>query len=483
MTHNVVIASRTEFALSPVELFERFGQGDPSLGWLFGAETDRLTPGSVARVRIPLGSFDVTDGIARITEVVPYRRITFAHESPWSGLVTCRFAPFSGGTRLSVAVNLDDSAVEWMSAWLGTGYDDRVDSNEVRVGLLVHLSGSGALFGRGAVNCAQLAVDAVNADGGVRGRRLRLVVADDATDPGAGIIAMRRLVGPAQVHAVIGCHSSATFSAAKAVAIDASIPYLFAPMTEGHSDHPLLFCLGETPIDQLGQCIPRLAAETGGKRWYLAGNDYSWPRSIAQVARGIVDEIGGTIAGESYVTVGTREFGSLVDNIARSGAEHVISSFIGQDQVRFEQQFADAGLRATTRTIAPLLDDIVCEHLGEAADGIWNVVGYFGSLSTAANQAFRRDYEAEFGGFAPPASSVAESVYDAVQLWARAAHAAGPSEPAGVIEAMKRTRIDGPRGHLRLGADGHLEQDLFLVAANGGRFGILDEIGTVHRAG
>ncbi len=483
MTSEVVVASKTEFALSPVELFERFGQGDPSLGWLFGADTDRLAPGSLARLRIPLGSFDATEGIARITEVVPYKRISFAHESPWSGLVTCRFSPISGGTRLTVAVTLDESAVEWMCGWLGTGYDDGVDNQEIRIGLLVHLSGSGAVFGRGAVNCAQLGVDHINAEGGIRGRRLRLIVEDDATDPGAGMIAMRRLVGPAQVHAVVGCHSSATFAAVKQVAVDADVPYIFAPMTEGHADHPLLFCLGETPIDQLRHAIPRLAAETHGKRWYLVGNDYSWPRAIAQVAGRVVDRIGGTVAGESYLPVGTRNFGSLVDAIARSGAEHVISSFIGQDEVRFEKQFADAGLRSTTRTIAPLLDDIVCEHLGAAADGIWNVVGYVGSLSTSSNQSFRHSYQAEFGAFAPPVSSVAESVYDAVQLWARAAHSAGPDEPGAVIEAMRRTRVDGPRGRLRLGADGHLEQDLFLVEANNGRFGVLDNLGTVHQAG
>ncbi len=441
----LVLNNEVRLAVAPGEAFMRFGTGDPADGWLFGSETASVRAGSLVRLTIPLGGLPGLEGTARISEVVPFRRIDLINESPWLGRVACLFTPDrGGGTRVTVRVTLDDAEIERLGAELGLVGRPPADG-AIAVGLLMSLSGASGILGRSTCNCAELAVDEINEQGGVLGRPVHLMIADDATDATVGRVAMRRLLRTEGLSAVVGMHSSATFTATAPLAVAAGVPYLYAPASEPQRRHPLLVRFGETPLDQMHLALPRLAAETGGQSWYLAGNDYSWPRAIGDTARAIVGRIGGTVAGESYVPVGSGCFEPVLEEIQRTGADHVISSFIGHDQVRFERVFSRHGLRSATRTFAPLLDDAVVEHLGEDATGIWNVLGYFQGLDTPRNRQFLERYARRFGVCSPPVSAAAEGVYEAVHSWALACRRSQGWDARAVLDGLRRVRFDGPR--------------------------------------
>lgn len=467
--------------LPPATLFERFGRGDESLGWLFGAQTNDLKRGSPVRLMMPLGGLGATEGVARIHKVVPYRRIDIVHESPWSGRVSCRFGAAGAGSRIRLVVEVDSADIGWLSERLGLGVPKPVSADEIRIGLLVSLSGPAGIFGRATVNCAELAVAEVNADGGVADRPVRIVTADDGTDTGTGVIAMHRLLRTLKVQAVVGMHSSATYKAVRRMAVRDGVPFLYASTSEEMASHPLLFRLGETPIDQLYRSLPRLAAQTGGYRWYLVGNDYSWPRAIGNTAENIIRNMKGTVLGESYLPLGSRSFHSLIDDISTSGADLVVSSFVGQDQVRFERDFAAAGLRCSIRTFAPLLDETTLEHIGPAANGVWNVLGYFKDIQTPDNRQFLSRYLAAFGDCAPPVSGVAESVYNAVHLWCDAAREARTTDGLAVMRKLRGRRFDGPRGRLEVSERGQVSQPLYLAEATSEGLAVIDSLGVSRR--
>ena len=470
-----------EIDLPPDALFDRFGRGDDSMGWLFGGEVNDLKRGSPIRLAVPLGGLGATEGVARIHRVIPHRRIDIVHESPWAGRVSCRIGPSGAGSRVRLVVEIDRADIGWILDRLGLGVPRALPTDEIRIGLLVSLSGSAGIFGRATVNCAEMAAAEVNADGGVNGRPVRTVVADDGTDTGTAQVAMRRLLGASEVAAVIGMHSSATYRAVRRLAVREGAPYLYASTSEEMVSHPLLFRLGETPIDQLHRALPRLAAETGGYRWYLVGNDYSWPRAIGATAQSIIRDMKGTVLGESYLPLGSRRFHSLIDDIAAAGADLVVSSFVGQDQVRFEKDFAAAGLRASVRTFAPLLDETTVEHLGEAARGVWNVLGYFKDLPTVENREFLRRYQGAFGDCAPPVSGVAESVYNAVHLWCAAAREARSTEGRAVMTELRGRRFHGPRGRLEVNDRGQVSQPLYLAEATSEGLSVVDSLGVSRR--
>ncbi len=467
--------------LPPAILFEKFGTGDESLGWLFGADIADLKRGAPVRMMVPLGGLGATEGVARVHRVVPYRRIDIVHESPWSGRVSCRFKRSGAGSRIRLVVEVDSGDIGWLSERLGLNVPGPLSANEIRIGLLVSLSGPAGIFGRATVNCAEMAVAEVNADGGVTGRRVRIVTADDGTDIDTAAVAMRRLLRVHRVQAVVGMHSSATYRAVREMPVQDGVPYLYAPTSEEMGTHPLLLRLGETPIDQLHRALPRLAAETGGYRWYLVGNDYSWPRAIGATAQGIIHNMRGAVLGESYLPLGSRNFDALIEDISTVGAELVVSSFVGQDQVRFEREFAAAGLRSTTRTFAPLLDETTLEHIGPAADGMWNVLGYFKDLRTVENRQFLDRYLSAFGDCAPPVSGLSESVYNAVRLWCDAAREARTTQGLSVMRKLRGRRFDSPRGRLAVSGRGHVSQPLYLAVATSERLSVLDSLDGVRR--
>ncbi|MYB03058.1 MAG: ABC transporter substrate-binding protein [Acidimicrobiaceae bacterium] len=475
----LVLNNETQLKVCPSELFALFGSGDSSLGWLFGAEVPQLRPGSLVRLALPLGGLARSPGTARVLSFQPDRRIDLMHETPWAGRVVCRFDPLDGGgTRLRVRITIDDREVARLGAELGLldGYDAGL--REVPLGLLISLSGPAGILGRSTVNCAQLAVEEINADGGVMGRTVRLVVADDSTDPGIGAIAMRRLCRTPGLAAVVGMHSSATYAVTAPMAVAEGIPYLYTPTSEPTAAHPLLVRFGETPMDQLHRALPRMAARTGGSRWFLAGNDYSWPRAISATARAVIERMGGHVAGEGYLPLGSEDFEPVLMAIQRSGVDHVVSSFVGQDHVGFQRDFAACGLRESIRTFAPLMDDAVVEHLGESGEGTWNALGYFVGLDTSENREFLRCYADRFGPCSPPVSAAAEGVYEAIHTWARSCRAGGGADPTALLSGLRRASFNGPR---RCGRGGQLKS-LLLGEATASGVQVLDELPAAHQA-
>lgn len=467
----LILHNEVRLATDPGDAFSRFGTGDPRAGWLFGSEAGSIRPGSLLRLAIPLGGLDGIEGTARVVSVSPFRQIELLNETPWSGRVTCQFSPDRrGGTKVTMRVAVDDREVERLGAELGL-VSSAAPPGSITVGLLTSLSGSAGLLGRSTVNCAELAVEEINANGGVLGRPVHLLVADDATDVTVGTLAMRRLLDTPTLSTVVGMHSSATYRATAPMAVAAGVPYLYTPTSEPQGGHPLLVQFGETPAEQLCWALPRLAEETGGSRWFFVGNDYSWPRAISGAARSVVERMGAAVVGEGYLPLGATEFEPLLAAIQGSGADHVISSFVGQDHVRFERDFVRFGLRESTRTFAPLLDDAVVEHLGADADGIWNVLGYFQGLDSAANRAFLSRYRERFGSWSAPVSAAAEGVYEAMHHWALACHSGRGSDAVAVVDGLRRVRFRGPRPH---GPGGG--RRLLLGEAGGGGVQILDDL-------
>ena len=476
---DLILNNEMRLEVCPSELFELFGSGDPSLGWLFGAEAPLLRPGSLVRLALPLGGLARSPGTARVLSLQTGRRIDLVHETPWSGRVVFRFDPLAeGGTRLRVRIVIDDREVVRLGAELGLIDSYGTGIRDVPLGLLISLSGSAGILGRSTANCAQLAVEEINADGGLLGRTVRLVVADDSTDPGTGAIAMRRLCRTPGLAAVVGMHSSATYAVTAPMAVAEGIPYLYTPTSEPTAAHPLLVRFGETPLDQLHRALPRMAAHTGGSRWFLAGNDYSWPRAIGATARVVIERMGGRVAGEGYLPLGSQNFEPVLTAIQQSGVDHVVSSFVGQDHVGFQRDFAACGLRDSIRTFAPLMDDAVVEHLGESGEGTWNALGYFVALDTSENLGFLRRYSDRFGSCSPPVSAAAEGVYEAIHTWARSCRAGGGVEPTALLSGLRRSSFKGPR---RCGRGGRLKSLLLGEATRSG-VRVLDELPAAHRA-
>src|SRR3954468_7473324 len=170
-----------------------------------------------------------------------------------------------------------------------------------RVGLITDQTGALSFMGIANVNLATMVIDDVNARGGLLGRPVELYLEDSATDDDVARTAATRLVREADVDVVIGGIYSSTRQAIKGPVVDeAGRLYLYPEQYEGQESHPLIFCTGPVPAQQIDPFFPWLMKETGAKKVYLPSADYIWPHTLNKRVREVVTAEGGSIVGEEY---------------------------------------------------------------------------------------------------------------------------------------------------------------------------------------
>ncbi len=454
----------------PAAVFALFGAGSGA-GWVFDAVCDRVAPGIAVTLRAPLGgpTGPPVEILGRISRVHEPSRIETRLDVPWRGRLRVLFDATSGpaglGTRVRLIADLDDSGLQWLMRRHGHSVSDIPGRDEHPVGLLTSKSGPGSVFATATENLAAMAVEEINADGGIRGRPVRLVVGDDATDAEVGAAEAWRLVRSG-CRAIIATTTSATFARAAEELRGVDILLVHTVMNEGGLGGDLRVQLGERPDGQLRAAVGPMMGIAGGRRWFLAGNDYIWPQAVHTAARRVLAERDVTVVGEGFAPLGTHDFTPLIERIRASGADVVLSSFVGADLVSFERQCHIMGIRDRSRTLALALDEPTRERIGDtAAAGMWGVAGYFEQLPDPLNVAFLRRYRSRFGAFAPPVSSISESTYEALHLYAAAARRAGEDEPRAVARELRRSRSEFPRGTVTVMGPETVEQSLFLAEA------------------
>jgi urea transport system substrate-binding protein len=375
-------------------------------------------------------------------------------------------------THVRLISDLDEAGLAWLMRRRGFEVREDPDPLAHHLGLLTSKSGPASVFAAATEYLAAMAVEEVNADGGVEGRPVRLVVGDDATEPGVGAAEARRLV-LAGCRTILATTTSATFTRVAEELRGTGVLMVHTVMNEGGMGGELRVQLGERPERQLRAAAGPVMRHAGGRRWFLAGNDYVWPRVVHSAARRVLAEAAGRVVGEGFAPLGTRDFTPLVERVLASGADVVLSSFVGADLVAFERQCHAMGVRERCRTLTLALDEPTRERIGDAASaGMWGVSGYFEQLDGAANAAFLRRYRELYGRFAPPVSSIAESAYEAVHLYAGAARRAGEDEPRTIARELRSSRARFPRGPVTVTGPETVRQELFVAEAVPGGFAV-----------
>ena len=335
----------------------------------------------------------------------------------------------------------------------------------VRIGILFSNSGPAGIFGPPTANIAEMIEEDITAAGGINGRPVETFLADDATDPAVGRQAMEQLIDSDKVDVVLGTHSSATRQAAKPLAEDANVLYIYAALYEGGECSSVMFNTGEVPSQQLAPVIPWMMEQTGGQRWFLLGNDYVWPRRSFELARQYIEDAGGEVVGEEYVPLGTQDFSSVAQTIAGSGADLIFPALVGGDAIAFETQAVDFGIgQDAIPRLANIYEENVLGAMGPAVTaGMRVTMGYFKEVDNALNTDFVSRYYERFGADAPPHATFSSHIYDAALLYAAAANAAGTTDTAAVAAAMEGLSLATPTGDIAITGSRHLAQPIYVA--------------------
>ena len=365
-------------------------------------------------------------------------------------------------------------------------------SRSYRVGILHSLVGTMASSERPLVDAALLAVEEINAVGGLLGSRVEAVVADGRSEPAAFGREAARLTGPEGIGNVFGCWTSSARKAVRREVESAGALLWYPVQYEGLEESENVFYTGATINQQVEPALDWALTELG-RRFFLVGSDYVYPRTANRLAKAIVRSHGGTVVGEALVPLGSVEFSDVVQRLRDAGPLVVFSTVNGDSNNAFYRQLAAAGLGPSEYpVIAMSVAETELLSLGKPAHGHLACWGYFQSLKTESNRKFIAAYRARFGHECSTSDPIA-TAHTQVLLWAAAVRKAGSFEPAAVAKAAPGCRLASPLGEIcirpnhhvtrsamvgRVGHDGHLD----IVWASAAPFEPLPWLG-IERAG
>ncbi|MCC3405245.1 MAG: urea ABC transporter substrate-binding protein [Microcoleus sp. PH2017_10_PVI_O_A] len=322
----------------------------------------------------------------------------------------------------------------------------------IEIGVLHSLTGTMSISEISVKDATLLAVEEINAAGGVLGRPLEAVIADGASDLQTFAQKAKQLLQESQVAVVFGCWTSASRKAVLPV-FEHSNGLLFYPVQyEGLEQSPNIFYTGAAPNQQIVPGVNYLLAQ-GKRKIFLLGSDYIFPRTANMIVKAQLAALGGELAGEVYLPLGSREVDEAIAHILAVKPDAILNTLNGDSNVAFFHHLREAGLKPED---LPVMSVSVAEEEIRAI-GPSNIAGhlvvwnYFQTVDTAENQKFVKDYKARYGENRVTDDPI-EAAYLGVYLWKEAVEKAGSTDVVKVRMAAKNIEFAAPSGTVKIDA-------------------------------
>ena len=328
-------------------------------------------------------------------------------------------------------------------------------ADEIPVGIMYSLTGTTAIVEKSMNQCAQMAIDEINAKGGVLGRKLRAIIEDPASEPRIYSEKARKLTIEDQVPVIFGCYTTASRKAVLPVVERRKGLLVWPTWYEGEEcSKNVLYAGSAVPNQQLENSLPWLHKSLGKNKVFIVGSDYAFPRGMAKTSKTICEKIGMQVVGDEYLPLGHTEWASMVSKIGSSGADVIFSNVVGDSIVAFYRELRNQGydfdklpLCASTTT------EVEIKAMGpEYALGSYVSLPYFQTVDTPQNKVFVEAFKAYAGPDAVTHAAM-EAVYIGVNMWAMAAEKAGELAPDAIVKSAGGLAFDAPQGKVTIDPD------------------------------
>jgi branched-chain amino acid transport system substrate-binding protein len=294
-----------------------------------------------------------------------------------------------------------------------------------------------------------------------------------------------KLVEQIDVDVVVGGIYSSTRQAIKGPVVDrAETLYLYPEQYEGQECHPLIFCTGPVPAQQVDPFIPWLMRETGAKTFYLPSADYIWPHVMNARIREVVTANGGAIVGEEYFPLDHMDYGDTVERINASGADAVFNTIVPPGVTPFFEELYDSGFTSRgghlvcTYFDENFLNLVPAEHV----EGLYGCLDYYRAVDDPFSIELLNRYDGRFPGSAMfTAGSACTGTYRALKLWETAVNEAGSLDQAAIIAALDHAKIArGPGGPAEMvPGQHHVRMNMYIARSVGGTFEVVRSLGHI----
>jgi len=329
-------------------------------------------------------------------------------------------------------------------------------AGEYHLGVALGLSGTGAPYGKEAVEGAEIAVNDINAAGGLLGKYpIRLYIRDTRTHPETAKKVVRALIKESRVSAVIGTYSSASALAIKPICLENKVLHI-APISNSenitktdpspytYSVVPNTYMMSKTVV--MG--VAELAKKKGWTQYATIASDYAWGRSNQEIQVDLMREAAPqlTLVGAYWPRLGQTRFNSFIVDIMARKADFVLSSIAGADNMYWLRDGRDYRLFKSVETPGGLIS--VHELIKQARGIRRGTYGrtrapFFAHMDNETMKTFVNHYQAKFDRYP---SDWAVLLYDAVQVLRQGVEKAGKIDTEAVRSALKGATVDTTRG-------------------------------------
>ncbi len=327
----------------------------------------------------------------------------------------------------------------------------------ILVGSLHDQSGPLGTSGQPMVLSVQLAVDELNAAGGLLGRQLKIVSYDPQSNIQLYSQYAQQLALKDKVAVVHGGITSASREAIRPVFDRFKTLYFYNTLYEGGVCDRNEFCLGTTPAQTVEKLVPD-AMKRSGKKAYIIAADYNYGQITAKWMTKYCQDNGGTILATEFFPVDVTNFGPTISKIQAAKPDLILSALVGGNHTAFYRQWTAAGMKSQI-PIASTTFGLVNEPStldAKESEGIMGGYGYFQELTTPASTAYVDKLHSKYGKDIPYISELACATYEGVNIWAEGVKKAGSIDRMKVIEALETgLTFEGPSGTVTIDKPTH----------------------------
>ena len=321
-----------------------------------------------------------------------------------------------------------------------------------RIGVLFSRSGVTAGIETTQANGTLLAVEEINAAGGVLGRPLEPIVYDPASSTRLYRSLAARLLTEDKVRVLFGCYMSSTRKAVLPE-VEAHRGLLFYPtLYEGFEYSPRCIYTGAAP-NQNSLQLAKFLMENYGARFLLVGSNYVFPYESNRVMTDLVIQAKGKIADEIYVPLDCKpaDFTRVIRQVERLKPDVIFSTVVGSGTAMLYRAYREAGFDAARMPIASLTtsEAEIADMAPDVAAGHITAAPFFEDLNTRDARRFITEFKLRFGADAP-VTACAEAAYFQVKLYAKALQRAGTDDPDVLVPNLLGLEYDAPQGRVRI---------------------------------
>jgi urea transport system substrate-binding protein len=320
----------------------------------------------------------------------------------------------------------------------------------IRVGVLHSLTGTMAVSEKTVTEATLFAIEEINRSGGLLGRQIEPVIVDGKSDWPTFAAGADRLISQEKVDVIFGCWTSACRKTIKPLFEGRDALLVYPVQYEGLEESPNILYTGPAPNQQIQPAVA-WALGTLGKKVWLVGSDYVFPRAANRIITLQVQALGGQVLGDDYVKLGGQDFSAIARRIAANRPDIIFNTLNGDSNIAFFRALKDAGV---TPDQIPTLSFSIAEpeisSIGlDLMVGNYAAQTYFQTVDTPENHAFVRGFQARYGTD-HPVSDMMEAAYTGVRLWAQAVTQAESSEWERVRRFLLKQEMLAPGGPVKV---------------------------------